>query len=540
MILLIIDSHEGDKILHIFRFLITVSSSMKDFYITTAIDYANGNPHLGHAYEKVLADVVARVQRLKGQNVHFLTGLDEHGQKVQQTAERENIDPQALCDRLAENFRGLCNRLNISNSDYIRTTEPRHKEVVQAILQNLYDKGQIYRKDYHGFYSVRTEQFVQERDQVDGKWPEEFGEVVEITEPNYFFKLSEYQDWLIEYLEKNPEIIQPTFRRKQVLEFLKEPLNDLCISRPKKRLAWGIPLPFDPEYVTYVWFDALTNYISAVGYGTDDFEKRWPADVHVIGKDILVPPHAVYWPIMLKAIGVEMPKSYLVHGWWKVRGAKMSKSTGNVVDPLELIEQYGADVFRYYVMREMIVGQDSDFTVEQYLKRYTDDLGNDLGNLVSRLLNMGHRYCEGKVPKASINEEPEQILKDLWEDCSACCLKAYSQYEYPQALDHLFRFIRGINRYAETRAPWKLAKSEDVEDRKKLETSLFFMAESLRLACNLLTPVMPKISERILRLLSQAVPKSWDNSLIWSEALEGAMLGEKTILFPRPEPANAS
>ena len=285
---------------------------MKNFYITTAIDYANGSPHLGHAYEKVLADVVARTQRLQGQKVHFLTGLDEHGQKVQQSARKEGVEPQALCDSIADEFTGMCRDLDISNDDYVRTTEPRHKRIVQKILQDLYDRGEIYKAEYKGYYSVRQEQFVQEKDKEDGEWPELFGEVTEITEENYFFKLSNYQDWLIDWLKSDEEVIFPAYRTKQVLEFLKDPLNDLCISRPKERLEWGIELPFDSGYVTYVWFDALVNYISAIGYGEDHFDKNWPVDHHIIGKDILVPAHAIYWPIMLKAAGLPLPKGYLV------------------------------------------------------------------------------------------------------------------------------------------------------------------------------------------------------------------------------------
>ena len=310
---------------------------MKSFYITTAIDYANGAPHLGHAYEKVLTDVVARFRRLMGDDVYFLTGLDEHGQKVQQSAKARDIEPIELCNEAAEAFQGLCKKLEISNDDYIRTTEERHKKVVRQLLQKLFDEGEIYKAEYKGYYSARAEQFLQEKDKVDGEWPEIFGEVNEITESNYFFKLSQYQDWLIEHINSHDDFIFPRFRAKQVLEFLKEPINDLCISRPKNRLEWGIPLPFDDEFVTYVWFDALVNYISAVGYGTDEFEKYWPVDYHVIGKDILVPPHAVYWPIMLKACGIELPKSLLVHGWWLKSGEKMSKSTGTAISPLDLI-----------------------------------------------------------------------------------------------------------------------------------------------------------------------------------------------------------
>jgi len=508
---------------------------MKKFYITTAIDYANGLPHLGHAYEKVLTDVIARSRRMLGEDVYFLTGMDEHGQKVQQSAQREGIEPIEFTDRLAEHFRELCRDLNISNDDFIRTTEERHRKVVQELLQRLYDKGEIYQAEYTGYYSTRAEQFVLEKDKVDGEWPEEFGEVQEIKERNYYFRQSQYQEWLIQFLKDHPDFISPRYRLKQVLEFLKEPLNDLCISRPVERLSWGIPLPFDEGFVTYVWFDALVNYISAVGYGTDQFEEVWPADYHVIGKDIMLPPHSVYWPIMLHACGIELPKHLLVHGWWTLAGSKMSKSTGQVVNPLEMVERFGADSFRYFVTREMTVGQDSDFSEELFLGRYNGELGNDLGNLVSRLLNMGGRYTESKVPVASISEEPEETLRKKWEDCWTRAKEGYEGFMFHAALEEIFSFLRSINRYAEIRAPWKLAKSDDPADRELLETSLASLAEGLRLSAGALVPVMPEISERILNLLGTTEIDRWDERMDWGTTLEGATLGEKTILFPRPQ-----
>lgn len=504
-------------------------------YLTTAIDYANGKPHLGHAYEKVLTDVIARCNRMQGRPVYFLTGLDEHGQKVQQTAEKQGTSPQSLCDHVATDFIQLCKTLDISYEDYIRTTETRHKQVVQKILKNLFDQGLIYKDEYTGFYSTRAEQFLQEKDKINGKWSEEFGEVTEVTESNYFFKLSQYQDWLIDYIKSNPDFIFPQFRAKQVLEFLKDPINDLCISRPKERLSWGITLPFDENYVTYVWFDALINYISAVGYGTDTFDKHWPAAAHVIGKDILIPAHGIYWPIMLKAIGLELPKQLIVHGWWMFSGEKMSKSTGNIVNPLDVTNLYGVDAFRYFLIREMNVGQDSNFTLELFQSRYNDDLGNDLGNLVSRLLNMTNRYTDNKVPTISIMDEPEKELKTLWETTLKQFLELLPSYQFHTALDKLFTFIRGINRYAEMRSPWKLAKSDDPEDRKKVETALAIMAEGLRLGSALLIPVMPTIGNKIQTLLGLPRLTSWEGHLDWGHSLEGKPLGEKTILFPRVE-----
>ncbi|MFP4203692.1 MAG: methionine--tRNA ligase [Opitutales bacterium] len=509
----------------------------KRFYITTAIDYANGSPHLGHAYEKVLTDVVARFRRLMGDDVLFVTGLDEHGQKVQMAAEREGVAPQEICDRLAEEFKGLCDQLHISYDDYIRTTEPRHKQVVQSLLQKLYDEGKIYKADYNGFYSIRQEQFVTPKEKVDGAWPEKYGEVVEVTESNYFFKLAEHQEWLQELLKEGEELIYPSFRNTDVQQFLKEPLNDLCISRPKERLQWGIELPFDSDFVTYVWFDALINYVTAAGYGTEDFSRNWPADYHVIGKDILVPPHAVYWPIMLRALGIDLPRRFLVHGWWLHSGAKMSKSIGEVVNPLDLVDKFGADPFRYFVTREMNVGQDSEFSPELFLSRYNSDLANDLGNLVNRLLNMGGRYTAGKVPAASVLEQPEKQLQEQWRAVSAEIIELFEGFQFHKGLERIFDFITRINRYAEIRAPWKLAKSDAEEDRQKLETSLAYMAEALRLAAVMLSPVMPEITDRIRQLIGAEPFDRVEGQLEWGTTLEGRPLGEKTILFPRPESA---
>jgi methionyl-tRNA synthetase len=506
---------------------------MKSFYLTTAIDYANGSPHLGHAYEKILADVIVRTKRLSGVTTKFVTGLDEHGQKVQKGAEDEGIEPQLRCDRIASEFQEVLTKLDISHDDYIRTTEPRHKLVVTELLQKLYEAGDIYMDEYKGFYSTRAEQFLQEKDKVDGMWPEIYGQVTRITEKNYFFKLSNYQDWLIHHIESCPDFIHPEFRKSQVLEFLKEPLNDLCISRPKERLSWGIPLPFDPDFVTYVWFDALVNYVTAAGFGTDQFNEYWPADVHVIGKDILAPPHAVYWPIMLKACGLEVPRQILAHGWWTSSGAKMSKSTGETVSPLGLADQYGADAFRFFVMREMTVGQDAEFSLERFSSRYKGELGNDLGNLVSRLLHMCHQYFNGIAPEQELQEALEKNLQDRWEDVSSRTLQLLNSYQFHLALEETMGFVRSINKYADDRAPWKLAKSETEEDKKRLVTSLATMLEGLRLANELLAPVMPSAHAKICECLGQIPAEKWSGRLDWGDRLSGVELGPKTILFPR-------
>ncbi|MFI5355906.1 MAG: methionine--tRNA ligase [Opitutales bacterium] len=503
---------------------------MKSFYITTAIDYVNGSPHLGHAYEKVLTDVIARIRRMMGDRVHFLTGVDEHGQKVQQTARQRGVPPQQFCDEISAEFRALLPKLNVANDDFIRTTEERHQRVVRQILQQLYDKGEIYLAEYRGFYSTRQEQFLQDKDRnPDGTWPELYGEVTEITESNYFFKLRTYQDWLIEFLTTHEDFIFPKFRQKQVLAFLKDPLNDLCISRPKERLEWGIPLPFDDHYVTYVWFDALVNYYSAVA----DQPELWPPDYHVIGKDILVPPHAVYWPIMLHAAGLALPKGIIAHGWWSINGDKMSKSTGNFVDPVAFVDQYGVDPLRYFLLREMTVGQDSDFSPEQFLVRYNSELANNLGNLVNRTLNMTNRFAGGQVPAAGPGVEPEADLQRLWSQTRDEVIALWAGFQFHTALERTMAFVTATNAYIEKRAPWKLGKSTAEADQALLRTALATMSEALRLAATLLQPVMPGVAARINLVLGYQPGAVWTEELAWGARLQGARVAESLVLFPR-------
>ncbi|WP_438482870.1 methionine--tRNA ligase [Oleiharenicola lentus] len=506
---------------------------MESFYITTAIDYVNGSPHLGHAYEKVLTDVIARFRRQMGDKVHFLTGTDEHGQKVQASAKKRGIPPQQFADEVSAEFQALLPKLTISNDDFIRTTQERHKKVVRQILQQLFDKGEIYKAEYKGFYSTRQEQFLQEKDRnPDGTWPEIFGEVTEIVEANYFFKLKQYQDWLVEFLTKNENFIFPAYRQKQVVEFLKEPLNDLCISRPKERLEWGISLPFDEDYVTYVWFDALLNYYAAV----IDQPDIWREAHHVIGKDILVPPHAVYWPIMLHAAGLPIPKQLIVHGWWMQRGAKMSKSTGNALNPLDLVAEFGADAFRYFLIREMNVGQDSDFTREQFLVRYNSELANNLGNLVNRTLNMTTRFAGGVLPAAEVEEDLEKNLRALWEKTSAELIPLSEGFQFHTALERAMVFLTETNAYIEKRAPWKLGKSTEEKDQALLRTSLATMAEALRLAVAAMQHVIPTSAAKINAVLGYTPGAVWRDELVWGRKLNGAK-GESTlVLFPRPQP----
>lgn len=503
---------------------------MNNFYITTAIDYVNGSPHLGHAYEKVLTDVIARIRRMMGDKVYFLTGVDEHGQKVQQSARKRGIPPQQFCDEISAEFRNLLPKLNVSNDDFIRTTEERHKRVVRDILQQLFDKGEIYKAEYQGYYSTRQEQFLQNKDRnPDGSWPEIFGEVTEITESNYFFKLQSYQEWLVKFLTDNENFIFPKFRQKQVLEFLKEPLNDLCISRPKERLEWGIPLPFDEDYVTYVWFDALTNYYSAVA----DKPGIWPANWHVIGKDILVPPHAVYWPIMLQAAGLPLPGGIIAHGWWSINGDKMSKSTGNFIEPNAFVEQYGVDALRYFLLREMSVGQDSDFSDTQFQARYNADLANNLGNLLNRTLNMTNRFADGVVPAGSTEGEPEQELRALWAKTRVEVPALWDEFQFHIALERTIAFVTATNAYIEKRAPWKLGKSTEPADRELLATSLAVMAESLRLAASLLRPFIPDSAARIHEALGYTPGGEWAAELVWDARLQGNKVAPSLVLFPR-------
>lgn len=504
---------------------------MKSFYITTAIDYVNGSPHLGHAYEKVLTDVIARFRRQMGDQVHFLTGSDEHGQKVQASARKQGIEPQAYVDATAAEFRALYDRLNISYDDFIRTTEPRHKKVVCDVLQKLFDQGEIYQAEYRGFYSTRQEQFLQEKDRLpDGTWPEIFGEVTAIVEQNYFFRLKKYQDWLIDYLKTHEDFIFPKYRQKQVIEFLKEPLNDLCISRPRERLEWGIALPFDSNYVTYVWFDALLNYYSGV------VDKGfWPADFNVIGKDILVPPHAVYWPIMLHAFGLPPPKALLVHGFWMQSGAKMSKSTGAAVNPLDLIDQFGVDAFRYFLIREMNVGQDSEFTVEQFLVRYNSELANNLGNLVNRALNMTTKFAGGVLPAAEVIEELELELLAVWNKTRDELVPLCETFQFHTALERTMTFLTATNSYIDKRAPWKLGKSTEPRDQALLRTTLATIAEASRLAVTAMLHVTPASTQKIYEALGYTPGTDWQAELQWGTKLNGANVSPALVLFPRPE-----
>ena len=509
------------------------------FFITTAIDYVNGKPHLGHAYEKILTDFLARSHRRAGDDVFFLTGVDEHGLKVQQSALKEGVEPQVLCDRNAGLFRDLYDRLGVSYDDFIRTTEDRHKHVVRLILQKLFDAGEIYAGEYEGYYSPKQEQFLTEKEMVDGKFPAEYGEVIRLKEPVYFFRLEEHRAWLQEYIRANPDWIFPAFRSKEVLGALENPIGDLCISRPKSRLAWGIPLPFDEDQVTYVWFDALINYISALGYEGGAIDPRWPA-VHVIGKDILIPAHAVYWPIMLKALGLPLPKQLLVHGFWLRNQEKMSKSTGNVIDPLDVIDLYGVDAFRYFVLREMALGQDADFSPEQFHQRYQSELGNNLGNLVNRAVSMVARYRGGVVPvtdASTLTPADEQLRSDLLAG-----VKTYrdlvGKLQIHIALVELWRVITRANQYVEESAPWKLAK--DPAAAPRLDRVLSEMTAALVLLLAELQPLLPQTVQKAHGQLGAVDLPGGVGEPVWPVLTEGLCVGTPQPLFPRVELAPES
>ena len=438
------------------------------FFITTPIYYVNDKPHIGHAYTTILADVIARFYRSIGRNTFFLTGLDEHGQKVQLAAEKNGTNPIQHCNDIAPRFTQLWEKLHISNDDFIRTTEKRHTEAVKHILLKVFDAGDIYEDVYEGLYSVSEERFITEKEALSG----EFRDIKKLKEKNYFFRMSKYQNKLINYINNNKNFIQPVHRKNEILSFLRKPLSDLCISRPKKRLSWGIELPFDKDYVTYVWFDALINYITAPGFLSDKkkFEKLWPASCHLIGKDILT-THTVYWPTMLMSAGIELPKSIFAHGWWLMENSKMSKSIGNIINPMDLIDRYGVDPVRYYLMREMVLGQDANFTMDSFVKRYNSDLANDFGNLLSRLSSLIKNYFDGKIPEPGIFKKEENELKENGQRLVKKINKKIVEMRIDQAIEEIMQFIRTVNKYMENNAPWKLVKEDKTSASRILYTA---------------------------------------------------------------------
>jgi len=463
------------------------------FYVTTPIYYVNDVPHLGHAYTTVVADALARFHRQRGADVLFLTGTDEHGQKVEQAAAKLGISPREHCDRMVVRFAGLWQKLNISNDDFIRTTEARHVRVVQGLLADLLSRGEIYKAAYEGWYCVPDERFWTDKDAEGGRCPDCGRELIRLAEENYYFRMGSHREWLLAHIEANPGFIQPESRRNEILGFLRQPLGDLCISRPKKRLAWGIELPFDPEYVTYVWFDALTNYITAPGYGAADprFERFWPAVHHLVGKDILT-THAVYWPTMLHAAGIAPPHTIFAHGWWTIEGHKMSKSVGNVVDPGELADRYGVDALRYFLMREVPFGPDGDFSQRALIGRINSDLANNLGNLFSRVLAMTGKYCGGKVPEESAAAGP---LAATATRAAADTAAAVERIAPHAALTAIWSLVDQANKHIDDEKPWALAK--DAAALPRLGRCLRGCLEALRATAVLLWPFLPSTAERM-------------------------------------------
>ena len=507
----------------------------RNFYITTPIYYVNDRPHLGTAYCTITADVLARYHRLFGEETFYLTGTDEHGQKAQEAAAKRGLTPQAHCDDMVLNFQKAWKELNISNDVFYRTTNPSHIKVVQTCLQKLWDKGEIYEGSYEGWYSVSEEIFYTEKDLVDGKSPTG-REVIRIEEKNYFFKMSKYQQQLISHIEKNPDFIQPEFRKNEVLGFLRQPLGDLCISRPKSRLSWGVELPFAKDYVTYVWFDALLNYASAVGLEQparqNEYKKWWCESnvTHLVGKDILT-THAVYWPTMLMALEVPLPKTIFATGWILNRDAqKMSKSIGDVVDPVELKNLIGLDQLRYFLVRDVHLGNDAPFSLELAKGRINSELANNLGNMASRTFNLIEKFYAGAVPAFQTDDEASTHLKKLALELGPLVKKEIEDFRPSYALEQIVLVLTAANKYLEEKAPWKMAKEDLNSAGHVLATTL----EVLRICATLLTPVMPnKMGELLIRLGIEKT--NWAQSSLWPGVLPGTSVRKGDPLFPRME-----
>lgn len=510
----------------------------KPFYITTPIYYVNARPHLGHAYTTIAADVASRFHRMVTDDTFFLTGTDEHGDKIVRAAKKDDLSPRAYVDKISSLFKNLWPELNIANDAFIRTTDKAHMDVVQAMLQRIYDSGDIYYSEYEGLYCYGCERFYTERELVDGKCPDHETKPEPIKESNYFFKMSKYQDWLINHIKENPDFIRPERFKNEVLAFLRDPLEDLCISRPKSRLKWGITLPFDQDYVTYVWFDALFNYVSALEYPDGPlYQKFWPSVQHVIAKDILK-PHGIYWPIMLKAAGLPIYQHLNVHGYWNIDDSKMSKSLGNVVEPLQLKNVYGQDAFRFFLMRDMVFGLDSSFNEEALVNRINSDLANDLGNLFSRVLAMAHKYFKGKVPPTDA-----EIEKELDLGLKSSALNAISEFEahmprfaFHKGVTAIWEFISQMNKYIDTTAPWVLAKNKSTQPQ--LQVVIYNLLEGLRIISGLIYPIMPdtaKTMQAHLGLDSEAPFYKMERLKIWDSFPSGTQLPKSITLFPRVE-----
>lgn len=501
---------------------------MPRFYLTTPIYYVNAEPHLGHAYTTVVADAIVRTRRLLGDDVFFLTGTDEHGQKVERAAKAKGMTPQAFTDEISKSFKALFEHLNISNDDFIRTTEPRHIKAAQALWRRVLERGFLYKAQYEGWYCTVDEAFVPETQLKDGRCPDCGGPVDRVSEESYFFKLSHFEQPLLDLYERDPDFVTPDIRRNEVVSFVKAGLKDLSVSRTS--FKWGVPVPDDPKHVMYVWFDALTNYITAVGFPDDTtkFQRYWPADVHLMGKEI-VRFHAVYWPAFLMAAGLPLPKRIVGHGWWMMNDAKMSKSLGNVVRPQSYTSVFGVDAFRYFCLREMTLGHDANYTDAAFLARYNADLANDLGNLVSRATTMVHRYCGGAVPQSNEAAEAPALSRQLHELLPLVQSRMGDSFQFSLALRDVWDVISATNKYIASKEPWAMAKDES--KRAELNGVLYQSADVLRVVAGLIEPVMPHTTQRIRTMLGIEA-QTWQQ-LQHERLRPGTRLGTTEPLFPR-------
>jgi len=507
----------------------------KSFYITTPIYYPNAAPHVGTAYSTIVCDVVARYKRLTGYDVKFLTGVDEHGQKIQEAADKNGYTPQQWVDKMSLNFTTLWEKLNISNTDFMRTTQERHINSVREIVKRVNDNGDIYKGEYWGKYCVSEETFVPENQLVDGKYMGK--EVIDVKEVSYFFKLSKYEDALLKYIEEHSEFIKPEGKKNEVVAFIKQGLQDLSISRTT--FDWGIPLELEEGHVIYVWFDALTNYLTGAGFAKDpeEFANVWTNGTvnHVIGKDILR-FHAIIWPAMLMSAGIKLPETIAAHGWWTVEGEKMSKSLGNVVNPAEEVEKYGLDPFRYYLMREATYGQDADYSKRAMVQRINSDLANDLGNLLNRTIGMQKKYFDSKVVLNEVTDTFDAEIKALWEEVLVNVEKRMNEYQFSEALKEIWKFISRMNKYIDECEPWKLAKDEDSKDR--LSTVMYNLVEGLYKIAALISPFMPDTAQKMLNQLGlevDAEKMKLEDIKAWGAYPVGGKLNAAEPIFPRVE-----